>query len=198
MLHLWMEQAHIPSYAALARQAGVGMGTIQRLRNHEAQQIPPVKLQRLAEVLGCSPLALLQACSPLRWEESNLKAEYQRLQQQLAQQPQQLRHEFQYQTYLQLETLLTQYPTARYLAEHNPQWNAKNATALFVSLQNLLARWEITAIGTVGTQVPYDPQLHQSSEPLAPGELVYIRFVGYRTAERLLQRAKVSVKPFTF
>jgi molecular chaperone GrpE (heat shock protein) len=58
---------------------------------------------------------------------------------------------------------------------------------------DLVAAWEVEPIGTVGTEVPYDPQNHQlMGGTVQPGESVRVRYVGYRQGDRLLHRAKVS------
>ncbi|WP_287128254.1 hypothetical protein [Candidatus Cyanaurora vandensis] len=194
-LRAWMGVAQIPSYRQLAQKSGVGQLLIKRLRQQQAHHIPPVKLHALALALGRSPLELLAGFSPLTWGNPGLEQEYQRLQQQLITQAPQLAQEFREQTFKQLETLLTQYPTAHYLAQQSPQWPARQVTPLFLALTQLLKRWEIATIGTVGEAVPYDPQRHQAEGPLVPGETVYIRFIGYCTAQRLLQRARVSRTP---
>jgi len=194
-LRQWLERVGINSYQELARQAEVGLSVVGRLRKQEAHHIPPVKLARLANILKCSPLVLLQHFSPLNWGNPHLEQEFKRLQEQLAQQPELLTQDFHYQTYKQLEPLLVQYPTACYLAAQNPQWPARQLVPLFNGLNQLLQRWHITALGTVGSALPFDPQEHQSQEELIPGELVYIRFVGYCTPERLLKRASVSRTP---
>jgi hypothetical protein len=70
---------------------------------------------------------------------------------------------------------------------------AKNLVALFTPLENLLKSWGYEPIGTPWEQAPYNPQLHQPDvSDITEGELVYIRFVGYRDADRILSPAKVS------
>ena len=61
------------------------------------------------------------------------------------------------------------------------------------SLDPLLKSWGIEAIGTVGTEIPYDPQQHQLLEgSVQPGKQVRVRYQGYCQGEKLLYRAKVS------
>lgn len=125
-----------------------------------------------------------------------LRQECLRLQAQLQQQRQQLWAEFQNATFEQLQTLLTSYPTARKQAQENPDLPARNLTALWTPLDNLLHSWEYEPIGTVGEPVSYDPQWHQAdTTDIQPRELVYIRFVGYRDRQQethILIPAKVS------
>lgn len=57
-----------------------------------------------------------------------------------------------------------------------------------------MQEWGVEAIASVGSEIPYDPQWHQLMDGTAlPGELVRVRYTGYRLADnKLLYRAKVS------
>ncbi|EDX76427.1 hypothetical protein MC7420_4683 [Coleofasciculus chthonoplastes PCC 7420] len=60
-------------------------------------------------------------------------------------------------------------------------------------MEQLLQQWGIEAIASVGDELTYDPQWHQlMSGTVQPGELVRVRYVGYRQGDKLLYRAKVS------
>ncbi|MGC1395795.1 MAG: hypothetical protein WA828_16180, partial [Coleofasciculaceae cyanobacterium] len=60
-------------------------------------------------------------------------------------------------------------------------------------VEQLMQEWGVEAIASVGSEIPYDPQWHQLMDgTAAPGEMVKVRYVGYKTAEKLLYRAKVS------
>jgi molecular chaperone GrpE (heat shock protein) len=51
----------------------------------------------------------------------------------------------------------------------------------------------VEAIAPVGAEIPYDPQLHQLMEGNPQlGEIVKVRYTGYRQGDKLLYRAKVS------
>ncbi|MCL1476003.1 nucleotide exchange factor GrpE, partial [Argonema antarcticum] len=96
-------------------------------------------------------------------------------------------------TFRQLQTLLINYCSVRAAVLANPQVPASNIVSLFTTLDNLLASWDIEPIGQVWEQVPYNPQLHQADvNDLAEGELVFVRFVGYKDGDRILCAAKVS------
>jgi molecular chaperone GrpE (heat shock protein) len=96
-------------------------------------------------------------------------------------------------TFRQLETLLTQYPTIRHMVALKPDLPAKNIIAILASLDNLLTGWDITPIGKVWDAVNYDPQKHQADSPdIQPNETVYVRFVGYQRGDQILVPAKVS------
>jgi molecular chaperone GrpE (heat shock protein) len=111
----------------------------------------------------------------------------------LEKQYQQLKADFQDHTFKQLHSLFTNYPTAKVMAKVKPDLPAKNLVALFKPLDNLLSNWNFHPIGKPWQKVAYNPQLHQpDSQDLKIGELVYIRFIGYRHGDRILSPAKVS------
>lgn len=126
-------------------------------------------------------------------EIEQLRQQCLRLREQLQQQANQLRIDERDSAFEQLQTLLTNYPTARMMAQSKADLPAKNLVALFTPLENLLKSWEYEPIGTPWEQVPYNPQWHQpDTDDMEEGEWVYIRFVGYRDGERILCPAKVS------
>ncbi|MEM9540820.1 MAG: nucleotide exchange factor GrpE [Cyanobacteria bacterium P01_E01_bin.42] len=96
-------------------------------------------------------------------------------------------------TFEQLQTLMMNFPTASVMAEAKPNLPARNFIALFTPLKNLLQGWGYESIGTAWEQVLFDPQIHQAdSEDIQEGDLVFVRFVGYRNGDRILCPAKVS------
>mgnify|MGYP003325853753 CR=1 FL=1 len=123
----------------------------------------------------------------------DLELQCQRLREELKQQSQQLQTDFQNETFTQLQTLLTNYPTVKKMALAKPDLPAKNLVSLFTSLDNLITNWGYTVIGETWEQVNYNPQLHQAdSDDIQEGELVYIRFIGYQDGDKVLYPAKVS------
>jgi len=123
----------------------------------------------------------------------DLEIQCQRLRDELKQQSQQLQSDFQNETFTQLQTLLSNYPTVKKMALAKPDLPAKNLVSLFTSLDNLITSWGYTAIGETWEQVNYNPQLHQAdSDDIQEGELVYIRFIGYQNGDKVLYPAKVS------
>lgn len=122
-----------------------------------------------------------------------LRQECLRLRDSLQQRSVELTAEVKDTTFQQLQTLLTNYPSVRQMVQVKPDLPAKNLTSLFTPLDNLLQAWGYETIGSAWEQVPYNPQLHQpDAGDIAEGELVYIRFVGYRDGDRILCPAKVS------
>lgn len=126
-------------------------------------------------------------------EIDTLKQQCLRLREELQQQQAQLLADFHDTTFDRLQFLLTNYPTAQKMADAKPDLPAKNLTSLFTPLDTLLQDWSIESIGTPWQQVSYDPQLHQADvDDVIAGELVYVRFVGYRQGDRIFCPAKVS------
>ncbi|MBD2060155.1 molecular chaperone GrpE [Oculatella sp. FACHB-28] len=144
-------------------------------RQEIATPAPPAHTQEMADEMA----ALQQQCLRLR--------------EQLQQQKTQLTADFQEATFEQIQTLLTNYPSAQKMAQAKPDLPAKNLIALFTPLENLLQGWGVELIGSAWEQVAYDPQIHQPDEDdVTVGEQVYVRFVGYRQGDRILCPAKVS------
>lgn len=131
--------------------------------------------------------------SKMLLEIESLRTECLQLREALQQQRIELTTEFQHSTFQQLQTLLTNHPTVQKLVELKPDLPAKNLISLFISLDNLIENWGYESIGKVWEKVAYNPQLHQpDTGDIEVGELVYIRFVGYRKGDRILAPAKVS------
>lgn len=199
-----MQRVGFSSFKALARSANVSEQQLSRLRRGEVQQMRiNVLLQisqalqvPLTELVGTfSAVDLSGGITPLQESKANadLKQEYERLQVQLAQQRQVLWQEFQQSSLQVLESWLVQWPTAAYKAQENPQLPAVRLLPLLRPMEQLLQQWGIEAIAPVGAELPYNPQLHQLMEGTAqPGEIVKVRYTGYRQGDKLLYRAKVS------
>lgn len=122
-----------------------------------------------------------------------LQAQCQQLRYELEARSQQLSIDIQDRMFEELRPLLTNYPTACRMIEVRPDLPAKNLVALLTPLENLLQSWGYEPIGQPWEQVPFNPQLHQPDvEDITEGELIYIRFIGYRDHARILCPAKVS------
>jgi molecular chaperone GrpE (heat shock protein) len=215
-----MEQVGISSFKALSRAAGVSERQILRLRQGKVALMRVDILLKLSQLLPISLEELVASFSEstpdsslnkdnkeinqhsastntekeLLQQIAELKIEYERSQLALQQQRETLLQEFQHQSLQNLESLLLQWPTAAHKAEENPQLAAIKIVPLVQKpLEKLLQEWGIEAIASVGAELPYDPQWHQSmAGNLEPGEMVKVRYTGYRQGEKLLYRAKVS------
>ncbi len=115
---------------------------------------------------------------------SELQLECMRLEQELQQQEKQLKHQVKTEIFQELQTLLINYPSLIKIADVNPDLPVKNIISLFNPLENIINKWGYEPIGKVWEQVEYNPHIHQSdNENLTAGELVYIRFVGYKQSD---------------
>lgn len=142
-----------------------------------------VSLTTTPKVQVQSPDADLESC----------RQEYQKLQEQLEQQQALLKSEFQQASLQTIESWLLQWPTAAAAVHKNPQLPAARLLALVEPIEQLLQHWGVNAIASVGEELAYDPQQHQLMKGTAePGEMVEVRYVGYKQGEKLLHKAKVS------
>ncbi|MDF5718851.1 MAG: nucleotide exchange factor GrpE [Rhizonema sp. NSF051] len=201
----FMQRVGISSFKVLSRTAGVSERQILRLRQFGVEQMRVDVLLKLSQVLQV-PLSELVATfsqiavrdtaptQELLQQIADLKKEYSLSQSQLEQQRQLLLQEFQHSTLQLLESLLLQFPTAAQKARENPQLPALNIVPLVQKpLERLLLQWGVEAIAPVGAELSYNPQVHQLLEGNAQlGETVKVRYTGYRQADKLLYRAKVS------
>ncbi|MEB3182310.1 MAG: nucleotide exchange factor GrpE [Nostocaceae cyanobacterium] len=208
-----MQRVGVSSLKALSRAAGVSERQLLRLRRGEVEQMRVDVLYKLSQVLEISLSELVAAFSDkqLDWgnstptepakvsqellkEITEFKKEYQRLQGKLEEQREALLQEFQQSSLQALESLLLQFPTAAYRAQQDPQLAAVKIVPLVQKpLEKLLQQWGVEAIAPVGVEIPYNPQWHQLMEgTVQPGELVKVRYTGYRQGEKLLSRVKVS------
>jgi DNA-binding Xre family transcriptional regulator len=193
-----MQQAGVSSFKALSRKAAVSERQVRRLRQGQIAQMRVETLLKISQVLQVSMTELLtifgetQSVDVLN-SPTDMSQEYQRLQQQLHEQRETLMQEFQQSSLQVIESWLLQWPTAAYAAQQNQQLPAVRLLPLVRPVEQLLQEWGVEAIASVGAEIPYEPHLHQLMEGTAqPGEAVRVRYIGYRQAEKLLYRAKVS------
>lgn len=203
-LRQMMQRVNVTSFQALSKKAGISEKQLRRLRKGEIEQLRVEVLLKLSQALQVSVNELLATfssvgenppCLPLQEMESIavLKQEYQKLQQQLETQRETLKQEFQQSSLQILESWLLQWPTAAYVAGQNQQLPAVRLLPLVRPVEQLMQEWGVEAIASVGSEIPYDPQWHQLMDGIAaPGEVVKVRYVGYRSSGKLLYRAKVS------
>ncbi|PZO40177.1 MAG: nucleotide exchange factor GrpE [Shackletoniella antarctica] len=207
-----MTRLGIASYRALSQTSGAPRSAIDRLRHGQVAQLRVSTLQDLSQTLGVSLAELVDTFSETSSEIPSaprrplasgsdakadqvkaLRQECDRLQTQLATQAETVRQQVQQAAIAQLEPWLVQWPTAAHAAQQNPSLPAQKLLPLVRPVAALVQQWGVTAIETVGAEVPFDPQVHQPREAvMQPGELVRVSHVGYRQGDRLLYRARVS------
>ncbi len=196
-LQTLMRSRGVSTFKELSRESGISEQQIRRLRRGQIGQMRLETLQKLSQALQVTIADLLKTFLENQEEtpqtSATLQHEYQRLQSQLSQQRGDLWQEFQQTSLQTLEPWLLQWSAAAYAAQQNPQLTAVKLLPLMRPIEQLIQQWGITAIGTVGSEIPYDPQFHQlMSGKAEPGELVKVRYVGYQQPDRLLHRVKVS------
>ncbi len=190
-----LQQAGIADWQQLQQLSGLTTEQVNQVRMGNVHQISLLQLQRIADVLDWSLDHLLSAygLSTLHHENRALRQEGLRLQEMLRQQQTASAETWQRDAFTLLQSLLTTYPSIRQMIHTKPDLPAKNLSSLFTSLDNVVQAWNYEPIGAVWSQVVYDPQLHQPDQPdLAAGELVYVRFIGYKLGNVILCPAKVS------
>jgi DNA-binding Xre family transcriptional regulator/molecular chaperone GrpE (heat shock protein) len=214
-LQALMHKVGINSFRQLYRSTGTSASTIGKLRSGNLDTLRWQTLVKISNVLQISVGELIATFGdgsilvpfakrlPAQRGSANgesrdrqlatLQQEYQHLQHRFQQQQITLQSEFQAQSLQTLESFLTYFPTAKYAAEHNPNFPASKLFPLVRSIDRLISDWGVTVIGEVGVKVAYDLRWHQLIEGAATtGELVTVRYVGYRQGEKLIFRAKVS------
>lgn len=195
-----LNQLGLSNFVELQQKSGLTNSRLRQVRRGELASLQLIQLARLATALGWTIEELLQnfgvdntSSSKRLAEIKALRSECLRLREELQQQKAELTTEFRHSTFEQLQNLLTIYPSVRQLIQMKPDLPAKNLTSVFTPLDNLVKNWSCEPIGQAWEQVPYNPQLHQpDASDIEVGEMVYVRFVGYRDGERILCPAKVS------
>ncbi len=200
-----MESQGIPSFRALAQSAGISEVQILQFRRGNAPQMRLAMLQKLAEALQLdlpelltvagiqsSAVAAETSATPSS-SDSELRAEYDRLKQQLSQQETELRQRFQQESLYLLEAWMKNWPRVVHAVQTDkPDLAAAKILPLVKPLEQLLQSWGIETIGCIGKPLPYDPQSHQLIQGQAQaGETVTVSRPGYRQGNRLLHRAEV-------
>jgi molecular chaperone GrpE (heat shock protein)/DNA-binding Xre family transcriptional regulator len=208
-LQYLMEQVGIVDIRDLSRVSGISQWQLTRLEYGLLAKMPVEILLKLSDALKVPASSLLAVFCPdlmpaadttlaslaARTRELEvLRGEYQHLQKRQEQQREQLTQEFQQASLSAIEPFLLQWPTAEAAAKKKPQLGAVKILPLVKPIMELIKRWGIEPIGTVAEQTPYNPQIHQVMEGVAnPGDLVQVRYLGYRQGEKILYRAKVSL-----
>ncbi|MEG4864325.1 helix-turn-helix domain-containing protein [Microcoleus sp. CZ3-B2] len=194
-----MQEAGLSSDRELSQKAGVPEIQLSRLRRGLALKTRADILLKISQALEISLNELLATLAPEFVElepapPSALEQEYQRLQATIEEQRESLLQEFQLSSVQILESWMLQWPTAASKAEENHNLRAQKLLPLLRPVEQLLKHWGIESIAAVGAELPYNPQQHQLIEGTAePGELVKVRYTGYKQGDKLLYRAKVSL-----
>lgn len=209
LLQKRMKELDIDSWRALQQKSGLNFSSLRLVRCGSVGKLKIEQLQGLAIALQWEweyALHILNVLSidkkkknvkkiiELQTEDTEKVDRAEKIQDDgLEQQRRELLADFRSTSFEQMHTLLTSYPTLRQIVAVKPELPAKNLISLFTSLDNLMDSWGYKTIGSVWEKVAYDPKWHQGDvEDITPGELVYIRFVGYQDGDRVICPAKVS------
>lgn len=189
-LQALMRSQEITTFRQLRNRSGVSEKQLKKLRHG---QLNDLRLQTLTQLATIFNLTLPDFLAQFDASATTLQKEYDRLQAQLTNQREVLLQEFQQASLQTLEPWLLQWSAAAYAAQQNPQAPAVKLLPLLRPIEQLLTDWGIEPTAIVGSEIPYDPQQHQLMGGMAEaGELVRVRYAGYRQSDRILYRAKVS------
>jgi DNA-binding Xre family transcriptional regulator len=194
-----MSQAEIKNMKQLIKISGVSELQLIKLQNGLFLKLPLEVIIKISQALQVSLDDLISLFSPELVSEKfenlsleTIKKESEILQQKLLTQKQTLLDEFQQSSLDILESWLIQWPRAVFLAKNNPHFPVKSLLMLIKPIEKLLLQWGVKAIASINAEIPYNPQYHQLIEGTAqPGDLVKVRYIGYKKGEKLLHRVKV-------
>ncbi|MEB3341588.1 nucleotide exchange factor GrpE [Okeania sp.] len=199
VLKSFMDKRSISNLKELSQKAGVSELQIIRLQRGLASRMPVDILLKISQALGITLTELLTNFAPELTQRlpetstSALEQKYNNIQKELEQQKKFLMQEFQQSSLGILESWLQQWPTVVEKAKQNPSLAAVKILPLLRPVEKLMAEWNVESIATVGAEVPFDPQLHELMDgSVQKGEMVKIRYTGYKQGDKLLFRAKVS------
>ncbi|MEL6928849.1 MAG: helix-turn-helix domain-containing protein [Cyanobacteria bacterium J06600_6] len=203
-----MHQAGIANLNELSQTARVARLQLIRIEQGLILNIAVGTIVKIARALNISVDSLLSiftqsepvkpqptpsTSASVQAELSACRQEYQKLQQEMSQLKSNLTREFQQASLATIESWLLQWPTAATAVRQNPQLPATRLLSLVEPVEELVKQWNVSAIATVGQELTYDPQNHQLMKGVAePGEVVKVRYVGYKQGDKLLHKAKVS------
>jgi transcriptional regulator with XRE-family HTH domain len=197
-----MYRSSINSFRHLSRSTQTSAQTIDKIRSGNVDTLRWQTIVKISNILDISEIEFIETFGNRSLQvtpENNdrnlvqIQQEYDRLQHQLQQQRETLQTEFQSQSLQTLESFLIYFPTAKQATLDNPNFPATKLLPLVGSIDRLIAGWDVKTISTIGAKIPYDPQYHQLIEGAAnPGDLVTVRYIGYRHGDKLLFRAKVA------
>lgn len=200
-----LQSLGIGSFRTLAQQAGVSEWQVRQLRRGKAGQMRLESLQKLSQVLQLQLESLVAIADPSHQEPpprtstltpspAAIQQEYERLQQQLAQQRQTLLLEFQRSSLYTLEAWMKNWPkVVQVVKTQNPELPAAKVLALVTPVSQLLASWGVENVGEMGEAIAYDPTCHSLAGAAQPGDLVTVTRPGYRHGGALLHRAEVKL-----
>ncbi len=204
-LKVLLEKAGLKNCQELSKTTGISQWQLTRLQYGLMHRITLETILNLAAALNISLEQLIatfvpESKYPENWQPQpenkdgvRENQEYQRLQKTIEQQKETLEIEFQTASLQAIESWLLQWPTAVAAIGKNPELPAERLLLLIKPIEELVSHWGVEALYSVGEELPYDPQWHELTKGDAnPGDMVQVRYVGYKQGGNLLYKAKVS------
>ncbi|MDJ0649582.1 MAG: helix-turn-helix domain-containing protein [Xenococcaceae cyanobacterium MO_188.B19] len=201
-----MLQAGIPDLQTLAKISGVSSWQLARLQHGLLYRMSVKTLLKLSNTLQISTEQLISifvdsSKYPDNWQpqpnqpQSDFwQQEYQRLEEKSEKQKDTMEQKFQQASLQTLESWLIQWPTAIAAVCKNPDLPAARLLPIVKPIERLIKQWGIEKIDFVGKELPYNPQYHELMKGSAqPGDMVRVRYVGYKQKDRILYKPKVSL-----
>lgn len=185
----WMQRVGCTTWVGLAKITGLSRDRLRRLRRGDVKSLTLHQLQAVCQGLTISLWELLAAAG------ANPDATEMGGSDRVKETPS--RPTWEREAIAQLETLLRQWPTAAYAAEHH-NLPARELVKLLHPLEHLVRTWGLEPFGNIGEIVPFNPSHHEllAEPPCEPGTPVSIRYVGYTLHNALWLRAQVrAVSP---
>ena len=198
-LNTLLKSAGFENSQELSKATGISQWQLSRLKYGLIHRLTLDTVLKLAAALKISLEKLINtfASEAKYLEETNKNLgvenqEYQRLQKTIEQQRETLELEFQAASLQAIESWLLQWPTAVAAIAKNPELPAERLLLLVKPVEELVSNWGVEAMYAVGEELPYDPQWHELLKGNAePGDMVQVRYVGYKQGEKILYKAKV-------
>ena len=208
-LRVLLEKAGLKNCQELSKITGISQWQLTRLQYGLMHRMPLENILNIASALNISLEQLIttfvpESKYPGNWQPQAVtqeatrdsvreNQEYQRLQKTIEQQKETLELEFRNASLQAIESWLLQWPTAVAAIGKNPELPAERLLLLIKPIEELVAHWGVEAIYSVGEKLPYDPQWHELMKGDAnPGDMVQVRYVGYKQGDKILYKAKVS------
>lgn len=201
-----MLQAGIQDFKTLTEISGVSSWQLERLKHGLLYRMSVQTLLGLSNTLQISIEQLIgifvdPSKYPDNWQPQTnqptsdfWQQEYQRLEEKMENQKNTMEQKFQEASLQTLESWLIQWPTAIAAILKNPELPAARLLPLVKPIERLVKKWGIEKIDFVGKELPYNPQCHELMKGVAkPGDMVRVRYVGYKQKERILYKPKVSL-----
>ncbi len=201
-----MIQAGVSDLKALTKISNVSLWQLERLQHGLLYTMSVNTLMKLSQALGVSVTHLISifvdsSKCPDNWQKQTetggsdfWQQEYGRLQQKMEQQEDTVYQKFQQSSLQTIESWLIQWPTAVTAILKNPELPAARLLPLLKPLETLVSQWGIEQIASVGKELPYNPQWHELMKGNAkPGDMVKVRYVGYKQNDKILHKPKVSL-----